>query len=76
MARTELEIAERDLIKAHRDSLKLAQRRADCDPGTSRARITTANAKWSRAAEHRDRLAAKVDDLGGDSIAIMRKAEA
>ena len=35
-------------------SLKLSEARAKLEPGTSRARVTTANARWDRAAEARD----------------------
>ena len=35
-------------------SLKLSEARAKLEPGTSRARVTTANARWARAAEARD----------------------
>lgn len=43
------------LIQAERASMRCCTTRAACDPGTSRARITTANARWARAAEDRDR---------------------
>jgi hypothetical protein len=49
-----------ELEKMPRDAKKkseiAAQARAKLPPGSSRARITTANARWMRAAEHRDRL--------------------
>lgn len=41
---------------AHKKSLKAAEARARLEPGTSRARVTTANARWARAAEARDRI--------------------
>ncbi len=37
-------------------SLKAAEARSNLPPGSSRARVTTANANWARKAEHRDRL--------------------
>lgn len=36
-------------------SLRAAEARGALEAGSSRARITSANAKWMRAAEHRDR---------------------
>lgn len=51
---TLVELAKR-LQAAERKSLKCAERRAALSPGGTRARVTTANADWARAAEHRDR---------------------
>lgn len=39
-------------------SERAADARANLPPGSSRAKITTANARWMSAAEERDRLAA------------------
>jgi len=36
-------------------SVRAAERRVHLPPGASRAAVTSANAKWSSAAEHRDR---------------------
>lgn len=57
------EIARRanTLAKAIEDSAKLCDRRGALPPGASRAAITTANAKWARAAEHRDHCAASFE---------------
>lgn len=41
---------------AHRTSADLAAKRAEMPIGSSRARVTTANALWSRWAEERERL--------------------
>jgi hypothetical protein len=46
----------KDLEKANARSLKLSEARRALPPGSSRARVTTANARWARAAEERDRL--------------------
>lgn len=43
------------LAKAIEVSERLCERRGQLEPGASRAAITTANAKWARAAEDRDR---------------------
>ena len=51
----------RDLERANAKSIRLCQARADLPPGTSRARVTTANARWARAAEERDRLLRAVE---------------
>ena len=50
--------AAREYLAAHRASGKASKARADLPAGSSRARVTTANARWSSAAEHRDRLEA------------------
>jgi hypothetical protein len=42
------------LETAERVSLAAADRRGALPPGTSRARVTTANADWARKAEGRD----------------------
>lgn len=42
---------------------RLTEARFALPPGSSRARVTTANARWSRAAEARDRLAGLVREL-------------
>jgi hypothetical protein len=62
MART-LATVERELAAAQRASERAAQARAALPAGSSRARVTTANAKWMRAAEHRDRLLAEAAAL-------------
>jgi hypothetical protein len=41
-------------------SEKAAAARAALPPGSTRARVTSANARWMRAAEARDRRAAEV----------------
>lgn len=41
---------------AHRKSAALAAKRAEMPIGSSRARVTTTNARWSRWAEERERL--------------------
>jgi len=52
---------EREYQRAHEKSLRLATARMNLPSGSSRARITTANAKWSIAAEHRDRLLERLE---------------
>lgn len=52
---------ERALADAQAASLRAMDRRRALPPGSSRARVTTANANWARAAEHRDRCAARLD---------------
>jgi hypothetical protein len=52
---------ERELARAQRASEKASAARAALPPGSSRARVTTANARWMRAAEHRDRILAQLE---------------
>lgn len=48
--------AVREYILAAKASERASVARRDLPPGSSRAKVTTANARWSSAAEHRDRL--------------------
>lgn len=47
---------EKALAAAQRKSMKAAEARARLPAGATRARVTTANARWARAAEERDRI--------------------
>jgi len=49
-------VIERELRAAEQKSLAASDRRRALPPGTSRSRVTTANARWISAAEERDRL--------------------
>jgi hypothetical protein len=48
----------REYLAACRASQKACDARAALPPGSSRARVTTLNARWANAAEERDRRAA------------------
>lgn len=50
-------VLEKMLRDATAKSAALAEARSKLPPGSSRARVTTANARWARAAENRERLA-------------------
>lgn len=52
---TEVLAADKLLRQLTQKSEKLAEKRFSFPIGTSRARVTTANAKWARVAEARDR---------------------
>lgn len=45
---------------------KTSARRRAIPAGGSRAQVTTANARWATACEHRDRIAARLVDYGVD----------
>jgi hypothetical protein len=60
MTRAQLE---RALRAAERSSAKASAARRALPAGSSRARVTTANARWMRAAEHRDLLRRQLDDM-------------
>lgn len=49
-----------ELKRLEAKSAALADARFALPPGSSRARVTSANAKWKRAAEARDRVAAQI----------------
>jgi hypothetical protein len=52
---------ERALADAQAKSYRAMDRRGALRAGSSRARVTTANANWARAAEHRDRISDLLD---------------
>ena len=54
----------RELARAEAASAKAAEARSRLPPGSSRARVTTANARWARAAEHRDDVARRLTEAG------------
>lgn len=58
-------------IRAADASQRAAAARADLPPGSSRAKVTSANARWSSLAEERDRLAR---DLPADFTAAVDAA--
>jgi hypothetical protein len=62
----------RDLARAEKASLKAAEARSKLPPGSSRACVTTANARWMRAAEHRDRMLATVQAAERDFAKMER----
>lgn len=57
----------RQLAAAERKSARLAEARSALPAGSSRARVTTANARWARAAEERDRLARVVAEAEAEA---------
>lgn len=64
---TRLDDLRRALRRVTRDSERAAAARAALPPGSSRARVTTANARWARHAEERDRLAREIADIEADA---------
>lgn len=50
----------RELAAAHDASDKAMDARASLPPGSSRAKVTTANARWTALAEERERLGDKL----------------
>lgn len=63
--KTEIQRLEKEFAKADRDSKKAAMARAALGPDASRAAMTTANARWMRNAEYRDKIASKLDAARG-----------
>jgi aspartate aminotransferase-like enzyme len=65
---------EKTLIRAYRAAVRASEKateaRAALPPGASRARVTTANARWMRHAEARDHLRRELEALGVDVRAI------
>ena len=58
---TDIAKLEAALADAQAKSHAAMDRRRALPPGSSRARVTTANANWARAAEHRDRVSDMLD---------------
>lgn len=54
----------KELSRAERDVEKTSERRRLLPPGSSRARVTTANARWSQAAEWRDYVRDRLNKMG------------
>ena len=59
---SEVKKLERLYAAAEKKSARLAEARANLPPGSTRARVTSANARWARAAEARDLLARKLEE--------------
>lgn len=53
-----LTLLARSLADAERKVARTSAARAALPAGSSRARVTTANARWATACEHRDRVQA------------------
>lgn len=62
-ARREVDARLRALAEAQRASDRATEARAALPAGSSRARVTTANARWMRAAEYRDICEARVREV-------------
>lgn len=56
----DVEALRRELAAAQAKSLRAMDARRALPAGSSRARVTTANARWARAAEARDLIAARL----------------
>lgn len=56
------------LVADERKSLDLSAARGRLPPGSSRARVTTANANWASAAERRDRA---IEALAAECCAVL-----
>lgn len=69
-----------EMLAQYRDAQRASERasdaRASLAPGSSRARVTTANARWMRASEHRNRLEARVRELGVNAHASVVRGDA
>lgn len=59
----QLRILRKKLKQDQKDSEKAMARRASLGIGASRARVTTANARWARRAEERDKTIERIDAL-------------
>ena len=57
-----LDQLKRELARLERASAQAAEKRASLPPGSSRARVTSANAKWMRLAEARDRVRKQIEE--------------
>lgn|GEM_PF-2812699 len=67
----EIQKLERELAVAQQKSHKAMEARMRLKPGSTRARVTTANANWARAAEHRDFVKERLEralEASGDVV--------
>lgn len=69
-ARKTIDEAFARLIAAQTKSERTSLVRLSLPAGSSRARVTTANARWMRASEDRDRCEQRLRDLGIDVVSI------
>jgi putative intracellular protease/amidase len=53
----------REFAAAEKKTAAACARRAALPAGSSRPRVTTANARWASAAEHRDRLLVELEQI-------------
>jgi hypothetical protein len=76
----EYKAADREFQRLQKKAETATKRRADLPAGSSRARVTTANAKWKLAAEARDRrereLEAQWSEMPGASLQLSPRAKA
>jgi hypothetical protein len=61
-------------IKAADASARASAARRDLLPGSSRAKVTTLNARWSSLAEERDRLASAMGPDGVEFVRVVQSA--
>lgn len=66
---TDIAKLRRELARLERESAALAEQRAALPPGSSRARVTTINARWARKAEARERVLRQIANLDASSSA-------
>jgi hypothetical protein len=62
----------RAYLMAKRDSQKASDARAALPVGSSRSKVTSANARWMAAAEERDRIAALLTPDERESVGMLR----
>lgn len=67
---------ERELERLTKRSAHLAETRVRLPAGAPRKRVTSANARWTRAAEARDRVASELDALREQIEAEEAQADA
>ena len=63
-------ILQRELKRLQIKSLVLCDKRAQLLPGSSRAQVTTANARWAQVAEQRDYIEAELMRRGGNNAGL------
>ena len=63
--RADIRAVEKRLERLTRESALAASARAALPPGSSRARVTSANARWARKAEAREQAAEELEALRG-----------
>lgn len=57
-----ISLLRRELARLEKAATKAGMRRAELPAGSSRARVTTANARWARIAEARDLVERELRD--------------
>lgn len=73
MNKPDIRAAARHLLEDCRRTVRASNARFALPPGSSRARVTTANANWASACEQRDTSERVLESIGGAEVVPLVK---